>query len=110
MMRLAMSTAARSLLRALIARSGADENRILLTEWTSIDWQSLTFIGERHEARMRICGPDADAILAKVIADLDDADFKIPGHVLADIAVTENESDSDGSRMLLIEALTLRDD
>ena len=59
---------------------------------------------------MRICGPDADAILAKVIADLDDADFKIPGHVLADIAVTENESDSDGSRMLLIEALTLRDD
>ena len=48
MNRIAMSSAASGLLRALIARSGIPRNRILLTDAQSTDWRSLTFTGERH--------------------------------------------------------------
>jgi hypothetical protein len=45
MTRLPMSKAGAALLRALLARALADRDRILLTEYRSTDWQSLTFIG-----------------------------------------------------------------
>lgn len=66
MMRLAMSDAAAGLLRALLGRSGVPRNRILLTRIRSVDWQSLTFVGERHELELRIPGPGSDAI-AKLV-------------------------------------------
>src|SRR5437867_2135756 len=40
MMKLALSPAAAGLLRALVARAGIDRDRILLTDFRSIDWQS----------------------------------------------------------------------
>ncbi len=46
MMKLAMSPAAAGLLRALLGRAGLDRNRILLTEFRSTDWHSLTLAGE----------------------------------------------------------------
>src|SRR3954453_10255481 len=84
MMRLAMSAAAIGLRRALVARSGIESDRILLMEWTSRDWQSLTFIGERHEARIRVCGPDAPEVTQRILTGLEDAEFNIPGHIVAD--------------------------
>lgn len=56
MTRLPMSIAGAALLRALLARALVDRDRILLTDYRSTDWQSLTFIGERHEMRFRIPG------------------------------------------------------
>jgi hypothetical protein len=44
-----MSPTASTLLRALLERAGAPRDRIVLTSVRSTDWQSLTFIGERHE-------------------------------------------------------------
>ena len=61
MMKLALSPAAAGLLRSLLARAGVDRDRILLTEFRSVDWQSLTFMGERHEMELRVPGPDASA-------------------------------------------------
>jgi len=78
MMKLAMSPAAAGLLRALIARAGIDRDRILLTEFRSIDWQSLTFVGERHEMELRVPGPDAGAITERLTAGLADANFPFP--------------------------------
>jgi hypothetical protein len=49
MLKIAMSPTASALLRALLERAGAPRDRILLTSVRSTDWQSLTFIGERHE-------------------------------------------------------------
>jgi len=106
MMRVAMSQAASGLLRALVARSGAERNRILLTEWTSVDWQSLTFIGERHEGRFRIDGVDANKIVERMMTGIDDAEFQIAGNVVADIAIVEERSEPEG-RILLVEALTI---
>src|SRR6478672_8141685 len=111
MNQIAMSAAAAALLRALIARSGAPRNRILLTEVKSIDWQSLTFTGERHQLRFRIPGPDSKGIVERICVGLEDAEFFIPGIIVADIApLGEAQSGLDGSASLEIEALTVSED
>jgi hypothetical protein len=108
MMKLAMSRAAMGLLRALIGRAGVPRDRILLTEWRSIDWQSLTFVGERHSISLRIVGPDSLSIARRITSGLEDADFVVPGQIVADIAVIgEAELRSDDSTELSLEALTI---
>jgi hypothetical protein len=108
MMKLALSPAAAGLLRALIARAGIDRDRILLTEFRSIDWQSLTFIGERHEMELRVPGPDADRLAERLTAGLADAEFAITGQIVADIGLDRPPvRNPDGSVCLYLEALTI---
>jgi hypothetical protein len=108
MMKLALSTAAAGLLRSLLARAGVDRDRILLTEFRSIDWQSLTFMGERHEMELRVPAPNARMLVDRLTAGLADAEFAIPGQIVADIALKGPPSpNSDGSISLHIEALTI---
>lgn len=108
MMRLAMSPAAAGLLRSLINSAGVDRDRILLTEFRSTDWQSLTFIGEQHRIRLRVPQPDAGEIIARLVNGLAESEFSIAGHVVADIAVVgEPERQEDGSFAIAIEALTV---
>ncbi|HEV2043113.1 MAG TPA: hypothetical protein VGR05_00395 [Sphingomicrobium sp.] len=108
MMKLAMSAAAAGLLRALLGRVGVDRNRILLSNFQSTDWNSLTFAGERHEISLRIPGPGAAGVAALLIDGLDDADFAIPGQIVADIALARPPIDqADGGITLEIEALTV---
>lgn len=111
MNRMAMSPAAAGLLRALIARSGASRDRILLSDLQTNDWQSLTFTGERHQLQLRITGPSSREIAAAMCLGLGDAEFSIPGVLVADIAVLgEPASGPDGSTCLTIEALTVSED
>jgi hypothetical protein len=108
MMRIAMSEAASGLLRALIARGGVSRDRILLSELRSVDWQSLTFIGERHQIGLRIPGPDADSIARRLTAGIEEAEFEISGHLVADISLSEApQRNADGSISVEIEALTV---
>ncbi|HYC95216.1 MAG TPA: hypothetical protein VEB39_05905 [Sphingomicrobium sp.] len=108
MMKLALSPAAAGLLRALIARAGINRDRILLTDFRSIDWQSLTFIGERHEMELRVPAPDATVLAARISDGLADAEFAIPGQIVADIGLERPPSHNrDGSVTLHIEALTI---
>jgi hypothetical protein len=107
-MKLAMSAAAAGLLRALLGRAGVDRNRILLSNFRSTDWNSLTFAGERHEIALRIPGPGAAAVAALLMDGLEDADFVIPGQIVADIAlVRAPTAQDDGGITLEIEALTV---
>ena len=110
MMKLALSAAATGLLRALLARAGINRDRILLTEFRSTDWQSLTFVGERHELELRIPGPGARSLCARLTSGLEDAEFAIPGQIVADICLHRPPLDtSDGSISLFIEALTINE-
>jgi hypothetical protein len=110
MMRIAMSPAAAGLLRSLLRRCGVDRDRILLTEFRSTDWQSLTFIGEQHKIRLRIPGPDADELAAILVNGLEDSEFSIPGHIVADVALAgDPERQPDGSLTMTIEALTVEE-
>ena len=110
MNRLPMSAAASALLRAFLDRASLTRYRILLTPYRSVDWQSLTFIGERHEFGFRLVGPDAEALYAKLTDDLAEAEFVIPRQIVADIVVpSEPVRGADGSLSFDVEALTIRD-
>lgn len=104
-----MSAAAAALLRALLRKAGANQSRILLTDWTTTDWQSLTFAGERHVAGFAIAGKDALAIAREWTSGLDEADLPIGSSCfVGDIAVTCGpELREDGKVFVGLEALTL---
>jgi hypothetical protein len=108
MMKLAMSRAASALLSALIDRAGVERDRILLSEFRSVDWQSLTFVGERHLIRMRLPQPDADSVLTRLTEGIEDSEFDLGRYFVADIAVKgEPVRAEDGSLTVTIEALTV---
>lgn len=108
MMKLALSPAAAGLLRAFLARGGVDRDRILLTEFRSIDWQSLTFVGERHEIDLRVPGPEAHDLVERMTAGLGEAELSVPGHIVADIGLERPPTHHpDGSISLHLEALTI---
>lgn len=107
-MRPALSVAAAGLLRSLLARAGIDRDRILLTDFRSTDWQSLTFVGERHEFSLRLPGVDAERIVERLTDRLDEFEWQVPGQIVADIGlIGEPVERSDGSIILTIEALTI---
>ncbi|MBV8908608.1 MAG: hypothetical protein JOZ20_06365 [Sphingomonas sp.] len=111
MNRIPMSTWASALLRALIARSRAPRDRILLSDIRSTDWQSLTFDGERHEIELRVPGPNSREIVDRMCDRLEDAEFAIPGVIVADIRLAEGPALAlDGSTTVKIEALTIAAD
>ena len=103
-----MSAAAAGLLRALLARAGEPRDRILLTEFRSLEWQSLTFAGERHVIALRLVGPDVEDMLSRLTHGLADAEFAIPGQIVADIALARPACREDGGAITLeLEALTV---
>jgi hypothetical protein len=111
MNKIVMSPAASSLLRALIARARVGRDRILLTSVDSIDWRSLTFAGERHQISLRATGAESRGAVDRMCDGLEDAEFSIPGLVVADIAVIGAPARAfDGSTEITIEALTISDD
>ena len=108
MMKLAISPAAAGLLRALLGRAGVNRDRILLSEFRSTDWQSLTFMGERHEMELRVPGTNAGELVDRLTDGLADAEFAIPGQIVADIGLQRPPSrNADGSFSLFLEALTI---
>ena len=110
MNRLPMSSAGAALLRAFLARALVGRDRILLTDYRSTDWQSLTFVGERHELRFRIAGSDAEDIYSRMTGDLADAEFAIPRQIVADVVVFGQPTrERDGSISFGIEALTIEE-
>lgn len=111
MNRIAMSPAASALLRCLTGRARVPRDRILLSDVYSVDWRSLTFTGERHELELRIPGPGPLLIVERMCAGLEDAEFSIPGIIVADIALAgEPAITPDGSATIRIEALTVAAD
>ncbi|MFL6721743.1 MAG: hypothetical protein ACJ8FT_08075 [Sphingomonas sp.] len=111
MNRIAMSPAAAALLRVLSARARVARDRILLSDAHTVDWRSLTFTGERHEFELRITGRDAAAVAERMCDGLEDAEFSIPGVIVADISVVGAPCRAlDGSTILMIEALTVSED
>lgn len=108
MNRIAMSPAASGLLRALLRLAAVPRDRILLSAVRSVEWQSLTFAGERHEFSLRIPGPQSTLVAERLCRGLEEVEFTIPGQIVADIHVLgEVVRSIDGSINLSIEALTI---
>lgn len=109
MLKLPMSPAASALLGGMIARAGVPRDRILLSDLRSVDWQSLTFTGERHEIELRFPPPMSGEAARKLCEGLADAEFDLPRHILADIAVRAERATDDGATLVSIEALTMEE-
>lgn len=69
------------------------------------NWASVTFVGARHWLRL-IVPTDAAEGLAR---DLPDAEFDLPGHLVADMAVVRQQPCPEGI-LLDLEALTVLTD
>lgn len=108
MTRLPMSRAAAALLRCLLARTDVSRDRILLSDVRSVDWQSLIFIGERHEMRFHIPGPGAESVFQRLTSGLSEAELSIPGQIVADIRAEREPCSGDGISVA-IEALTIEE-
>lgn len=89
--------------RAALAECGCAPT---LAERTSRGWASVTFAGERHRLRLRLEGPAAAAAADAFAAGLDEREFRLRGHVLADIALARRDMHR-GAVELSLEALTV---
>lgn len=76
---------------------------------TSRPWASITFAGERHRLVLSLPGPGAQAAVDAFLDGLEDREFALRGHVVADIEATGIERDADGQIRLTLEALTVED-
>lgn len=77
-------------------------------EIRSRSWASVTFTGARHELAFRIAGVGAEMAAERFVSGLEAAEFQLRGHILADIALVEEERGADQAR-IRIEALTVED-
>jgi hypothetical protein len=108
MTKLRLSPTATALLRVLLARAGVERDRILLSEFRSTDWQSLTFVGERHEIQFQVIGPEPEISARRLAQGLSEAEFSIPGQIVADVVLASLPAKlACGSVQLRMEALTI---
>ncbi|MEO5774094.1 MAG: hypothetical protein ABIQ32_08260 [Sphingomicrobium sp.] len=65
-------------------------------------------MGERHQIRVRIPGPEALCVAERLTSGIEDAEFEIAGQIVADIVVKgAPKAQPDGSVEVAIEALTI---
>jgi len=65
-------------------------------------WASATFSGARHSYLLRL------PIHANLDTNLNERDFELPGHILADITFNDVEMSAD-AHVFAVEALTVED-
>lgn len=102
-----MADAHDALLRAIKERIGSRE-AIEVRAARSESWASATFSGSRHSFALRLSGPAASTTAARLAEGLDAIEFRVPGHLVADIAMAERADSADCSAFT-IEALTVED-
>ena len=81
---------------------------LVVEDICSRSWASVTFSGARHELTLRLEGEGAESIAESFLAGLDDAEFALGGHIMADIALAWQER-RPGCVRLGLEALTVED-
>ena len=75
---------------------------------TSRPWASALFQGQRHEIMLHLGGTDPSERRIRFAAGLDEAEWALDGHFVADITLDEAGLDADGV-WLDLSALTIED-
>ena len=104
-----LTAAGAELKRALRASFVALGAAVTVEALTSRPWASITFAGERHRLALAVPGPGAQAAIDAFLDGLEDREFALRGHILADIEATGVARDADGQIRLTLEALTVED-
>lgn len=91
--------------RALVrmAKQAGVDITIATTEWTR--WASATFTGARHHIHL-IASPSP--ALSGWVATLQEAEFTLSGHLVADLVVTSTRT-AQGGTTYALEILTVED-
>jgi hypothetical protein len=74
----------------------------------STPWASVTFSGARHRVTFTLEGAGAGGAADAFLAGMHEAEFDLPEHILADIALAGEDRAGDRVRLTL-EALTVED-
>ncbi|WP_150290508.1 hypothetical protein [Sphingobium estronivorans] len=93
------------LLAQLLERAGAP---VTVERATSRPWASALFQGRRHVVALLLAGPDAAARRAAFIAGIEEAEWSLTGHFVADISIDDNHA-TPGGEWIDISALTIED-
>lgn len=81
----------------------------VLEELNSRRWASVTFRGARHELAFRLEGEGAEEAAGRFLGGLRARDFRLRGHLLADVALVAEER-RPGCARIRLEALTVEED
>ena len=100
----ARGDAAARLERALTAHAVRGGVTLAIRTLRSTLWASATFVGARHRVSLAISGDRAGAWLA----GLAEADLPVHGHLVADLVVTDQRHEADGT-IATIEVLTVEE-
>ena len=79
-----------------------------LEEIRSRRWASVTFRGARHELAFRLEGEGAEAAAGRFLSGLDARNFALRGHLVADVALVEDER-RPGFARIRLDALTVEE-
>ncbi|NWK95117.1 hypothetical protein DM806_05440 [Sphingobium lactosutens] len=93
------------LLAQLVARAG---DPTMIERATSRPWASALFEGRRHVIRLKMGGSDAAARRAQFADGLEEAEWTLPRHFVADICIDDQGKEAD-SLWIELSALTIRD-
>lgn len=82
-------------------------------DWTiekiaSRSWASATFTGARHEILLAFRGAEGSGVADAFACGLEERDFTLRGHILADISLAGRSREGEIDR-LRVEALTVED-
>ncbi len=56
-----------------------------LKDSSSVPWASATFAGARHIIDLNVTGSCADLVTSQFLSSIEEEEFNIPGHLVADI-------------------------
>ena len=98
-----------ALLRALGKALGASV-QWQAEEIASRDWWSGAFAGVRHRIAIRIDGVEAAGAADAFVDGLEEREFALRGHFLADIRLVAREQLPEGGVRIRLEALTVEAD
>ena len=93
------------LLAQLVERAGTP---CAIERATSRPWASALFQGRRHVIRLQLAGADAAERRARFADRLEEAEWTLPRHFVADICIDESGRDG-GAEWIELSALTIED-
>jgi hypothetical protein len=72
-------------------------------------WCSATFVGAQHRLGLHLGGTDAAARADALAAALADQEFRLPGHIVADLVVEAVRHEGEAGSSLDLAVLTIED-
>ncbi len=85
----------------------ADMAGVLLMRSEVSPWASMTFSGARHSFDLLFDDPDFERAASRLETTLGEAEFDLPGALVADLAVSRPCKAQGGASCLRVEALTV---